>query len=258
MTEHTQDASPQGVRIAKYLAHMGFGSRRQMEREIDCGTITINGTVITTPAVCVTAQDVVTVKGVRVRPSSPAPRLFRYAKPPGLLVSHGDPQGRPTVFDHLPPHLPRLISVGRLDLNSQGLLLLTTSGPLARTLEHPSTTLKRVYRVRVWGKVEMSKLSQLAQGITIDGIRYSPVEVSPETPLPPAHPSAPCPENTWLRVVLWEGKNREIRKIMGHFGLEVSRLIRVAYGPFELGALNPGEVREIPPQEFEMFVGSRI
>lgn len=225
-------------RIAKIMAHAGLCSRRDAEKWIADGRVSVNGQVIPTPATLVGEADVITVDGQPVGVRQPA-RLWCYHKPAGLVTTHKDPAGRPTVFDNLPKNLPRVVSVGRLDLNSEGLLLLTTDGELARSLELPSRGWKRKYRVRIHGKMTPQIISRLQKGVTIDGIRYAPTIVEIE-------PNQAQGSNQWILVTLTEGKNREIRKIMAHFGFDVSRLIRVAYGPFQLGSLPPGEVREMP------------
>lgn len=225
-------------RIAKIMAHAGLCSRRDAEKWIADGRVSVNGQVISTPATLVGEADVITVDGQPVGAKQLA-RLWCYHKPAGLVTTHKDPAGRPTVFDNLPKNLPRVVSVGRLDLNSEGLLLLTTDGELARSLELPSRGWKRKYRVRIHGKMTPQIISRLQKGLTIDGIRYAPTIVEIE-------PNQAQGSNQWILVTLTEGKNREIRKIMAHFGFDVSRLIRVAYGPFQLGNLPPGEVREMP------------
>ena len=225
-------------RIAKIMAHAGLCSRRDAEKWIADGRVSVNGQVIPTPATLVGEADVITVDGQPVGVRQPA-RLWCYHKPAGLVTTHKDPAGRPTVFDNLPKNLPRVVSVGRLDLNSEGLLLLTTDGELARSLELPSRGWKRKYRVRIHGKMTPQIISRLQKGVTIDGIRYAPTIVEIE-------PNQAQGSNQWILVTLTECKNREIRKIMAHFGFDVSRLIRVAYGPFQLGNLPPGEVREMP------------
>ena len=199
-----------GERIAKVLARAGVASRREVERLIEAGRVALNGEILRSPAVKVSARDQVTLDGRPVAAAEPT-RLFRYHKPPGLVTTHSDPQGRPTVFEALPAGLPRLISIGRLDLNSEGLLLLTNDGELAR----------------------------LANGITVDGVRYGPIDAD-------AEPGRDGAANQWISISLAEGKNREVRKVLEAIGLTVNRLIRVAYGPYELGALEKGAVEELP------------
>jgi 23S rRNA pseudouridine2605 synthase len=239
MSEPSEDAaesSREGDRIAKWLARAGIASRRDAERLITDGKVSLNGATVTHPATFVAAGDIVQVSGQVVEAPARA-RLFRYHKPDGLMTTHKDPQGRPTVFEKLPPGLPRLISVGRLDLNSEGLLLLTNDGALARQLELPSNEWIRRYRVRVHGEVEARALADLARGITIEGIRYAGIEAGLDSRKG---------TNSWLTVSLKEGRNREIRRVMQHLQLHVTRLIRIAYGPFQLGNLERGEVAEIP------------
>jgi 23S rRNA pseudouridine2605 synthase len=226
-------------RIAKVMARAGLCSRRDAERWIADGRVSVNGKILDTPAFTVGPADRIIVDG-RSLPASEATRLFLYHKPVGLVTTVRDEKNRPTVFGHLPPGLPRVVSVGRLDLNSEGLLLLTNDGGLARYLELPANALKRCYRVRLHGPVEAARLARLSQGITVDGVRYGPMEARMEGP----HSGA----NSWLAVTLQEGKNREIRKVMAHLGLQVSRLIRTAYGPFQLGHLPPGSAAEVAPQ----------
>ncbi|HEY1753100.1 MAG TPA: pseudouridine synthase [Caulobacteraceae bacterium] len=234
--ENGDDAG--GERIAKVLARAGVASRREVERLIAAGRVALNGQTLTTPAVKVSASDRVTLDGRPVRAAEPT-RLFRYHKPPGLVTTHSDPQGRPTVFEALPKGLPRLISVGRLDLNSEGLLLLTNDGELARRLALPSSGLLRRYRARARGHVDPARLARLKDGITVDGVRYGPIEAA----LEPGHEGG---ANSWLVLSLAEGKNREVRKVLEAIGLTVNRLIRVAYGPYELGTLGRGEAQELP------------
>jgi 23S rRNA pseudouridine2605 synthase len=222
--------------VAKALARAGVCSRRDAERLIAEGRVSVNGEILTTPAFKVTPKDDVRVDGKRIAAAAPA-RLWRYHKPPGLVTTHRDPQGRPTVFDRLPDTMPRVISVGRLDLNSEGLLLLTNDGALARRLELPSTGLVRRYRVRAFGRTTQAALDELAHGTVIDGVRYGPIS---------AQLDRPAGANVWLTISLAEGKNREVRRVLEALGLRVNRLIRVAYGPFELGALAPGAVEEAP------------
>ena len=227
-----------GERIAKFLSRAGVASRRDVEKLIADGQIKINNTKVTHPATFVTDGDLITVAGKLVEPPART-RLWRYHKPAGVMTTHKDPEGRPTVFEKVKDRLPRVISVGRLDLNSEGLLLLTNDGELARQLELPATGWLRRYRVRVNGKPDPQALAALAKGTTVDGVRYGPIEAGLDS-----HKG----DNAWLTVSLREGRNREIRKIMAHLNLPVSRLIRIAYGPFQLGTLARGEVEEIPPR----------
>lgn len=222
-------------RIAKIMASAGLCSRRDAEKWILDGRVKVNGVVLTTPAFTVSEDDVILVDGKPIAEKQER-RLWCYHKPTGLVTTHKDPQGRPTVFASLPKYLPRVISVGRLDLNSEGLLLLTTDGALARELEHPSKGWKRKYRVRIHGTLTPEIQKRLAKGVTIQGIRYAPCEAVIEQVKG---------TNTWISITLTEGKNREIRKLMAFFGLEVTRLIRISYGPFQLGNLEKGEVREV-------------
>jgi 23S rRNA pseudouridine2605 synthase len=237
--------SPRGERIAKWLARAGAASRRDAEKIIAEGRVKISGQPVTQPASFVAPGDIVTVDGRPVAEPERT-RLFRYHKPPGLVTTHRDPQGRPTVFEKLPAELGRLISVGRLDLNSEGLLLLTNDGALARRLELPSNGWVRRYRVRVFGAVEERALAALARGVTIEGVRYAPIEAGLDSRKG---------DNAWLTVALQEGKNREIRRVMAHLGLAVSRLIRVAYGPFQLGQLPRGAVEEVNPKVLREQLG---
>jgi 23S rRNA pseudouridine2605 synthase len=219
------------------MARAGLCSRRDAERWIADGRVSVNGKVLATPAFTVGPDDKIVVDG-KPLPASEEPRLFLYHKPAGLVTTARDENNRPTVFAHLPPGLPRVVSVGRLDLNSEGLLLLTNDGGLARYLELPANALKRRYRVRVHGTVKPAQLAGLAQGITVDGMRYGAIEARME--------GAQSGSNVWVTIMLTEGKNREIRKVMAHLGLQVSRLIRTSYGPFELGALPAGSAAEVP------------
>lgn len=233
----TKDA-PEGERIAKVLSRAGIASRREAERLIELGEVRVNGKVITSPALNVTAKDRITVRGEPVGQPEP-PRLWLYYKPEGLVTSAADEKGRDTVFDHLPEDMPRVMSVGRLDLNSEGLLLLTNDGALKRRLELPSTGWLRKYRVRVKGNPTDPDLDPLRKGITVEGERFQPMDVKLDR-----HQGA----NAWLTVGLREGKNREIRRAMAQVGLTVNRLIRISYGPFRLGELQPGEVEEVKPR----------
>jgi 23S rRNA pseudouridine2605 synthase len=226
----------QGERIAKWLARAGVASRRDAEKLVADGQVRLNNQVVVHPATFVSAGDLVVVHGHLVAVPERT-RLWRYHKPVGLVTTHRDPQGRPTVFERLPPELPRVVSVGRLDLTSEGLLLLTNDGALARRLELPSTGWLRRYRVRVHGTPDDRRLAALAKGITIDGIAYGPIEAGLDSRKG---------ENAWLTVSLREGRNREVRRVMAHLGLAVTRLIRIAYGPFQLGNLPRGGVDEVP------------
>ena len=225
-----------GERIAKVMARAGLCSRREAERWISQGRVRVNGAVLETAACVVSADDQVEVDGKAVG-SAEKTRLFLYHKPAGLVTSHSDEKGRETVFDALPAALPRVVSVGRLDLNTEGLLLLTNDGGLSRYLELPTTGWSRRYRVRVLGNVDEKQLAALKDGITVEGVWYKSIQAKLE--------SASSGANKWLSVTLREGKNREIRRVMEALGLQVNRLIRTGYGSFELGQLKPGEVKEI-------------
>jgi 23S rRNA pseudouridine2605 synthase len=236
------------MRIAKAIAHAGVCSRRDAERMIDAGRVAVNGKVLATPAYVVSAKDRITVDG-KPLPEAQAPRLFRYHKPRGLVTSHKDPQGRKTVFEALPEGLPRVVSVGRLDINTEGLLLLTTDGELARHLELPSTGWLRRYRVRAHGRVTEEALDAVRQGVTIDGIHYGLVE---------AHIDREQGANLWLTLGLREGKNREVKRIAEHLGLTVNRLIRVSFGPFALGELPQGAIEEVKPKVLADQLGQKL
>jgi 23S rRNA pseudouridine2605 synthase len=239
------EAAGRGERIAKALARAGVCSRRDAERLIADGRIAVNGTQLTTPATLVGPRDRITLDGTLVeRPE--AVRLWRYHKPAGLVTTHKDPAGRPTVFEHLPEGLPRVISVGRLDLTTEGLLLLTNDGELARALELPSTGVLRRYRVRAFGRVDVEELARLREGITVDGVAYGPVDAVVER----AETA-----NAWLTVSLREGRNREVRKVLEAVGLQVNRLIRVSYGPFQLGNLEAGAAEEVPNSALPEMLG---
>jgi 23S rRNA pseudouridine2605 synthase len=230
------ESRPEGERIAKRLARAGVCSRRDAEALIAEGRVSVNGAVLKTPATLVGADDLVTVDG-RPLPEPEATRLWRYHKPEGLVTSARDEKGRETVFDRLPPDMPRVVSVGRLDLTTEGLLLLTNDGELARHLELPATGWIRRYRVRVHGRVEKEMLAALARGIRVEGVDYGPIE---------AELDREQGSNAWLSLGLKEGKNREVRRVLEHLGLQVTRLIRTAYGPFQLGKLDRGGVEEVP------------
>lgn len=222
-------------RIAKLIARAGLCSRRDAERWIAEGRVAVNGTVLTSAALSVGADSDIRVDGRRL-PTPERPRLWRYHKPKGLVTTHRDERGRPTVFAALPAGLPRLLSVGRLDLNSEGLLLLTNDGALARRLELPATGWVRRYRVRVHGIVDSERLTALARGLTLEGVAYGPIRAALDRQQG---------ANAWLTLSLSEGKNREVRRVLDHLGYPVTRLIRIAYGPFQLGHLAPGAVEEV-------------
>ncbi len=242
-----QPTDSKGDRIAKVLARAGLCSRREAERWIADGRVSVDGAVLTTPAVTVTDKNRILVDG-KPLPQKEPPRLWRYHKPTGLITSHKDERGRATIFDNLPNSLPRVISVGRLDLNSEGLLLLTNDGALARHLERPQTGWARRYRVRVYGRVDPAALASLAKGITISGIRYDAIQ---------AELDRQKGGNAWVTMVLREGKNREIRRVCEHFGWTVNRLIRIAYGPFQLGNLARGAVEEVNPKALREQIGKQ-
>jgi 23S rRNA pseudouridine2605 synthase len=232
------EAAREGDRIAKWLSRAGIASRRDAEKLLAEGKVSLNGTRVDHPATFVTPGDIVQVAGTVIDAPGRA-RLWRYHKPDGLVTTHKDPEGRPTVFQKLPSGLPRVVSVGRLDLNSEGLLLLTNDGGLARQLELPSNGWLRRYRVRVHGEVNPDALKRLAGGVTIEGVRYGPIEAGLDSKKG---------SNAWLTVSIHEGKNREIRRVMAHLNLGTTRLIRVAYGPFQLGNLERGSVAEVQPK----------
>lgn len=236
------------MRIAKAMARAGLCSRRDAERWIADGRVSVNGKVLSSPALDVGPKDKVLVDGQPLPGAEPA-RLWRYHKPRGLVTTHKDPQGRPTVFDALPADLPRVVSVGRLDFNTEGLLLLTNDGELARHLELPATGWLRRYRVRAHGRVTQEQLDKLKSGIEIEGVRYGPVEATVDSEQG---------ANVWLTIGIREGKNREVRKILATFALDVNRLIRISYGPFQLLDLKPGEAEPVKRRVLAEQLGPRL
>ena len=245
-----EEARPKkaGERIAKVLARAGLASRRDAEEWIVQGRVSVNGRVINSPALDVTANDAIAVDG-KPLPQRERTRLFLYHKPRGLMTTHADPEGRPTVFENLPEGLPRLISVGRLDFNTEGLLLLTNDGGLARVLELPETGWLRRYRVRAHGEVTQAQLDQLKNGVEVEGVQYGPIDATLEREQG---------ANVWLVFAIREGKNREVRNVLSHLGLEVNRLIRISYGPFQLGELAEGEVTEVKSRVLREQLGDKI
>jgi 23S rRNA pseudouridine2605 synthase len=243
-------ATPAGepVRIAKALARAGLCSRREAERWIGQGRVSVNGEVLASPARDVSARDRIEVDG-QALPANEPPRLWRYHKPKGLVTTHKDPQGRKTVFETLPEHLPRVVSVGRLDVNTEGLLLLTNDGALARHLELPATGWMRRYRVRAHGTITQEALDKLKAGIELGGVRYGPIEAT----LDKVQGS-----NVWLNIGLREGKNREVRTILEHLGLTVNRLIRISFGPFQLLELQAGGVEAVRRRVLIDQLGQRV
>jgi len=231
-------------RIAKVMARAGLCSRREAETWVLDGRVQVNGEFIDSPALNVTLEDVILVDGEPL-PDADAPRLWLYHKPKGLITTAKDPQRRPTVFENLPKTLPRVISVGRLDLNSEGLLLLTNSGELAKYLTNPRNAFKRIYRVRVYGHPSIKQIQSLSKGITIEGVQYAPCTATIDKVQG---------DNTWITMTLMEGKNREIRRIMDHLGYPVNRLIRTEYGPFKLGALKAWGVEEFPQVKLQKIL----
>jgi len=242
------DAPPrEGERIAKLLARAGIASRRDVERIIAEGRVSLNGEVVTTPATVLKNLRGVTVDGKPVAPAAPA-RLFRFHKPEGLITAERDPAGRPTIYNALvnalPKGTPRMMPVGRLDLGTEGLLLLTNDGELKRALELPSTGIPRTYRARTFGDISQARLEELSEGIEIEGIRYGSIDANMERR---------TGRNQWVEMTLTEGKNREVRRVLEHLGLQVSRLIRVAYGPFMLADLPRGAADEVRQVDVEKF-----
>ena len=242
-TPETGATPIKGDRIAKLLARAGVASRRDIERMIAEGRVALNGTILDTPATILRNLAGVTVDGDSVEAPSAA-RLFLYHKPTGLLVTERDPAGRTTIYDRLPQDLPRLVPVGRLDLNTEGLLLMTTDGGLKRQLELPATGVERAYRARAYGNITQPQLEELIEGIEIEGVRYGSINANIERR---------TGANVWIEMILTEGKNREVRRVLEHLGLQVSRLIRTRYGPFVLGDLAPGQIGEVLQHDVVAF-----
>ena len=238
----------EGERIAKVIARAGICSRRDAERLIAEGRVTLNGDRLKSAAVNVTVRDSIVVNG-KPLPREEETRLWLYHKPAGLVVSNKDPEGRPTVFQKLRQQLPRVVSIGRLDINTEGLLLLTNDGELARFMELPSTGWIRRYRVRAYGKMDDAALARIANGVEIEGIKYGPVE---------AKLDKSTGDNLWLTIAIKEGKNREVKKLCEYLGLRVNRLIRVSFGPFALGELERGGIEEVPPKVMKANLGDKI
>src|SRR5436305_8095931 len=238
----------EGERIAKVIARAGLCSRREAEAWIAAGRVAVNGEKIASPALNVRPSDKIIVDG-KPLPGAERTRLFLYHKPRGLVTTSSDPQGRPTIFGALPAHLPRLISIGRLDLSTEGLLLLTNDGGLARALELPSTAWLRRYRVRAHGKATQEQLDALRDGVTVDGINYGPIEATLDREQT---------SNVWITFAIREGKNREVRNVLRHLGLHVARLIRVSFGPFQLGEIGEGEVQEVPTRVLREQLGEKL
>lgn len=242
--QQAHEIGPQ--RIAKLLARAGIASRREIERMIAEGRIALNGETLKTPATLLETLLGVTVDGKPVRPPS-ATQLFRFYKPPSCLTAANDPKGRATIYDRLPPGLPRVIPVGRLDFMTEGLLLMTNDGELKRALELPKTGVVRTYRARAFGDVTQAQLEDLSDGLTIEGVRYGPINANLERR---------TGSNCWIELSLAEGKNREVRRVLAYLGMQVSRLIRTSYGPFDIAGMQPGDVDEIDRNALAVFRAS--
>ena len=235
------------IRIAKFLSHAGVCSRRDAEKLIDQGQVSVNGKILDTPAIKVGDDDEVCVNGQTIGGRTPT-QLFVLYKKLGLVTTHKDEKDRPTVFDSLPKELPRVVSVGRLDMNTEGLLLLTTNGELARYLELPKNAWVRHYRVRIFGQLNQQKLDRLQKGVTINNIKYGSIKATIEKQ------QSQGKANQWLSLSLREGKNREIRNVMEFLGVQVNRLIRTSFGPFRLGQMKPGDLKQVNPDMLKDFV----
>ena len=233
-----------GQRIAKIIANSGYCSRRDAERLIEDGLVKVNGQVIENPATLITDQSI-KINNKLINPKQ-NPKIWIFHKPKNTIVSNNDPQNRKTIFEILPENLPRVITIGRLDINTEGLLLLTNNGDISRHIELPKTAWSRVYRVRVFGKINMDELQKLEKGIRIDGIKYGSIKIELEKE---------GSFNSWLKVTLKEGKNREIKKVLEHFGLQVNRLIRISFGPFHLGNLAVGQIKTVDNKVLKSFLG---
>lgn len=248
MTNTEQTKTFNGMRIAKWLARAGVASRREAEKLITAGRVSVDGQGITSPALNVTDESVILLDGEPVTPPQET-RLWLFHKVTGTLTTNSDPQGRATIFEHIPPGLPRLITIGRLDYNTEGLLLLTNDGDLARHLELPKNAWKRNYRVRVHGFVDKGKLKRLEKGVKIEGVQYDSIKAHLED-------SQTEGTNHWLTITITEGKNREVRRVMEFIGLQVTRLIRVSFGPFQLGKMSRGEIQEVPKKALHDSMGN--
>lgn len=246
--QQNQDIAQKGIRIAKLIANIGHSSRRQAEELIMQGRVKVNGKIIDSPAVFIT-DEAIKIDDKLINKQKPNSRLWIFYKGKGMLTTNNDPQNRPTIFDFLPKNLPRVITIGRLDFNTQGLLILTNNGQLARYMELPKNKWIRKYRARVFGKINPQRLKKLENGITVDGVKYGSIKIEIESQ---------NGANSWLKISLQEGKNREIRKVMAHLGLEVNRLIRVSFGPFNLGNMKELEVREIARNVLESSFDKKI
>jgi 23S rRNA pseudouridine2605 synthase len=242
------DRTGEPMRIAKAMARAGLCSRREAERWIADGRVSVNGKLLKTPAVEVGPKDKIIVDG-RPLPSAEPAKLWRYHKPRGVVTTHADPQGRPTVFEKMPPEMERVISIGRLDFNTEGLLLLTNDGGLARYMELPATGWVRRYRVRAKGRVTQEQIESLKSGLDVDGVQYGPIEAAVDSVQG---------ANMWLTIAIREGKNREVRKILAHLGVEVNRLIRVSFGPFQLLDLEPGSIEQIKRRVLAEQIGAKM